>query len=163
MNDEAQRELREVQAYFRLPEVAEIACVSVAETAADKLVALTRRTAMEMAGLSRDPDPTLIRHVYDLHLMRAHLDPVVVAALARDIAMADAREFRNQYTAYAADIAGETRKALVALGNDAAQRRRYSAFMAAMVYGEKPAFEAAMKTVNELAGQTLFGSDTIWS
>ncbi len=43
------------EAYGRPPEVAEIACVSVTETAADKLVALTRRTAMELAGLSRGP------------------------------------------------------------------------------------------------------------
>ena len=50
--------------------MAQIACVSVVETAAEKLVALTRRTAMEMAGLSRDPDPTLVRHIYDLHMMR---------------------------------------------------------------------------------------------
>jgi hypothetical protein len=96
------------EAHGRPPEVAEIACVSVTETAAEKLVALTRRTAMELAGLSRDPDPTLVRHIYDLHLMQEHIDPAQVAALARDIAAADAREFRNQYPAYAADIASET-------------------------------------------------------
>ncbi len=44
--------------------------------------------------------------------MQAHIDPGEVAALARDIAAADAKEFRNQYPAYAADIAGETRKAI---------------------------------------------------
>ena len=75
---------------------------------------------MELAGLSRDPDPTLVRHIYDLHLMQGHIDPVQVAALARDIAAADAQEFRNQYPAYAADIAGETRKALDALRTDPA-------------------------------------------
>ena len=34
-------------------------CVSVTETAAEKLVALICRSAMELAGLSRDPDPTV--------------------------------------------------------------------------------------------------------
>jgi hypothetical protein len=43
--------------------VPEVACVSVIETAAEKLVSVTRRTAMEMAGASRDPDPALVRHV----------------------------------------------------------------------------------------------------
>ncbi len=38
---------------------------------------------MEMAGVSRDPDPTLIRHIYDLHMMRAPIDPAIVADLAR--------------------------------------------------------------------------------
>src|SRR5271165_7404496 len=76
------------EAYGRPPEVAGIPCVSVTETAAEKLVALTRRIAMELAGLSRDPDPTLVRHIYDLHLMQGHIDPVQVGALARDIAAA---------------------------------------------------------------------------
>ena len=90
------------EAMNRPPEVPAIACVGVIETAAEKLVSLTRRTAMELAGASRDPDPTLVRHVYDLHMMRAHLDPAAVGALARGIAAADAREFRNQYPAYEA-------------------------------------------------------------
>ena len=113
---------------------------SVTETAAEKLVALTRRIAMELAGLSRDPDPTLVRHIYDLHLMQGHIDPGQVAALARDIAAADAKEFRNQYPAYAADIAGETRKALDALRTDPAYRSRYGDFVIAMAYGERPEF-----------------------
>jgi hypothetical protein len=139
------------EAHGRPPEMARIACVSVTETAAEKLVALTRRTAMELAGLSRDPDPTLVRHIYDLHMMRDHLDPAVVATLARDIAAADAQEFRNQYPAYAADIAGETGKALEALNTDPVHRDRYNRFVAAMVYGERPEFDAALATVVELA------------
>jgi hypothetical protein len=84
------------EAHKQPPEVPVIACVSLTETAAEKLAALTRRIAMELAGLSRDPDPTLIRHVYDLHMMRLHVDVADVAALARDIAVADAAAFRNQ-------------------------------------------------------------------
>src|SRR5208283_4645513 len=110
---------------------------------------------MELAGLSRDPDPTLVRHIYDLHLMQGHIDPVQVAALARDIAAADAREFRNQYPAYAADIAGETRKALDALRTDAAYRTRYDDFIIAMSYGERPEFDVALRTVVVLAEQTI--------
>ena len=118
--------------------VARIVCVSVTETAAEKLVALTRRTAMELAGLSQDPDPTLVRHIYDLHMMRGHLDAVTVAALAGQVAATDAQEFRNQYPAYAADTAGVTRKALEALRADPAHRRRFDDFVSAMVFGGKP-------------------------
>ena len=130
------------EAHGRPPEVAQLSCVGVTETAAEKLVALTRRIAMELAGLSRDPDPTLVRHIYDLHLMQGHIDPGQVAALARDIAAADAQEFRNQYPAYAADIAGETRKALDALRTDPAYRSRYDDFVIAMAYGERPEFDS---------------------
>lgn len=83
-----------------------------------KLIALTRKTAAELAGVAQNPDPTLVRHIYDLHAMRAHVDHAAVTALAGDIAGADAVQFRNQYAAYAVNIAGETRKALDALRSD---------------------------------------------
>jgi hypothetical protein len=135
----------------RPPEVAKMACVSLAETAAEKLVSLTRRTAMEMAGASRDPDPTLVRHIYDLHMMRALVEPAEITALARVIAESDAKEFASQYPAYAADIAGETGKALDALRTDPLHRRRYDDFVSAMVYGDKPDYDAALDTVTTMA------------
>jgi hypothetical protein len=58
------------EALNRPPEVPAIACVDVTETAAEKLVSLTRRTAMDLAGLTRDFDPALVRHVYDLHMLQ---------------------------------------------------------------------------------------------
>jgi Nucleotidyl transferase AbiEii toxin, Type IV TA system len=107
---------------------------------------------MEMAGASRDPDPTLVRHVYDLHMMRDQVDPAEVAALARAIAEADAVEFANQYPDYAADIAGETRKALASLRTDPLHRERYVRSMADMVYGERPEFGEAMETLGYMVG-----------
>ena len=143
------------EAMLRSPEVLSVACVNVLETAAEKLVSLTRRTAMDLAGASRDPDPALVRHIYDLHMMRDHIDVSVVATLARDIAKADAIEFRNQYPAYAADIAGETRKAIAALGANRIYRTRYENFVAYMVYGERPEFVEALETLESLAKAAL--------
>ncbi len=134
------------------PEIPGIACVSLNETAAEKLVALTRRTAMDLAGLTRgDADPTLVRHIYDLHAMRDLVDPTTVASLARDIAATDAEEFRNQYPAYADDITGETQKALNILRNDSTHRQRYDDFVAAMVYGDKLEFEVGLRTITTIA------------
>jgi hypothetical protein len=138
------------EATRRPPEVPELACVSIIETAAEKLVSLTRRTAMEMAGVSRDPDPTLVRHIYDLHMMRDLIDLAAVVGLAREIAATDAQQFIHQYPAYAADIAGETWKAINALQADPSHRKRYDDFVAAMVYGEQADFAAAMTTVTQL-------------
>jgi hypothetical protein len=72
--------------------------------------------------VSRAPDPTLVRHIYDLHVLREHIDPAVMARLACEIATADAAEFGNQHPAYAADIQGETRKTILALQTDPAFR-----------------------------------------
>ncbi len=142
------------EAFGRTPEVPAIPCVAIEETAAEKLVSLTRRTAMDLAGLSRDPDPALVRHIYDLHAMRAHIDLAKVSTLAREIAVADAAEFRNQFPAYAADIAGETGRAVDALLIGPVYRDRYAGFMLNMVYGDRPDFDTAMATVADLAAVT---------
>lgn len=143
------------EAFGRAPEVASIACVSLTETAAEKLVSLTRRTAAERAGVSRDPDPTLVRHIYDLHVLREHIDLDLVGQLARAAAATDIATFGNQHPAYAADTAGETRKTLHALRTDPIYRRRYDDFVAVMVYGERWEFNDAIDTVTALADGLL--------
>ncbi len=143
------------EAYGQPPEIPALPCVSVTQTAAEKLVALTRRTAMDLAGLSRDPDPALIRHVYDLHMIKDHIDLNQVIALAGEIARTDATEFRNQYPAYADDLAGETRKAVDALSNDPIYACRYADFTRAMVYGASADYADAMNTVTTLAQRAL--------
>ncbi len=138
------------EAFGRSPEIPAIDCMSVAETAAEKLVSLTRRTAMELAGLSRDPDPALVRHIYDLHVTRAHYDPQEVVELARGIMPQDAAEFGNQFPAYRNSPLEETRRAVEALTADASFARRYAEFLQIMVYGDRPAYNEAMATVSSL-------------
>jgi predicted nucleotidyltransferase component of viral defense system len=57
------------EAYGREAELPKVACSSLLETAAEKLVALTWRAGSELAGLREERDPTLVRHVYDLHMI----------------------------------------------------------------------------------------------
>jgi predicted nucleotidyltransferase component of viral defense system len=128
------------------PEISAIDCVSVTETAAEKLVSLTRRSAMELAGLSRGHDLSLVRHIYDLHMIRDHIDLGSAAELARQIARQDAAEFRNQYPAYHADIPAETHKGIDVWTREPAGRDLYDNFVAAMVYGEQVNFSTAMAT-----------------
>jgi predicted nucleotidyltransferase component of viral defense system len=138
------------EAFGRSPEVPDIACVSVDETAGEKLISLTRRTAMELADLGRDPDPTLVRHIYDLHVTREHYDSATVANLAREIMPLDAEEFGNQFPAYRNNPMDETRRALAALTTDSRYERRYAEFLDLMVYGDKPAYNDAVATVSSL-------------
>lgn len=138
------------QAYGRTPELATVECVSVTETAAEKAVSLTRRTAMEIAGAGQAPDPTLVRHIYDLHLVRTQIETTQVAALMRSIAVMDAEQFGHQHPAYRDDIRAETRKALAHLATNNEVRARYREFVAAMAYGKAVPFEDAIKTVQDL-------------
>jgi hypothetical protein len=139
------------EAFNRPPEVPSIACVSIVQTAAEKLVALTRRTAAEIANAGGRRDPTLVRHLYDLHVIRAHYDPAEVAALAREIMPHDAEVFGNQFPAYRVNPLAETLRALEALELDPGHARRYADFCRDMVYGDTVEYAACLSTLSELA------------
>ena len=132
-------------------EVANIGCVSITQTAAEKFVALTRRTAAELAEAAGPRDPTLARHIYDLHIIRDHFDVAEVAALARKVVRQDAEVFGNQFPAYRENPITETRRAIDALASDPRYEQRYAEFQRDMVYGDRPIYGDAMRTTLEIA------------
>ena len=138
------------EAFGRPAEVPAISCVSITQTAAEKFVALTRRVAVELSGNDRERDPTLIRHLYDLHTIRSHYDPAETMALAATIIPHDVEEFGNQYPPYRADPLGETMKAIAALQTDAGYAASFDRLIEDMVYGEEPSFANCLETLNEL-------------
>src|ERR1017187_7115437 len=129
------------EAFEHPPEVPTIACVALVETAAEKFVALTRRAGAELADAGGPRDPTLVRHVYDLHIIRAHYDLAEVALLAREIMLADAAAYGHQFPAYRANPVAQTLRAVAGLVADAGFARRYATFQRDMVYGESADFE----------------------
>jgi predicted nucleotidyltransferase component of viral defense system len=138
------------EAFKREPEVARIACVSVTQTAAEKLVALTRRTAAELADARGPRDPADIRHLYDLHMIRENYDFAEVAALAQGIMGHDAEIFGHQFPAYRDDPLAETRRAVSALAAEGDYAGRYAEFCRLMVYGDQPAYAEALSTIHAL-------------
>jgi predicted nucleotidyltransferase component of viral defense system len=141
------------EAFKRPPEVASIACVSITQTAAEKFVALTRRTAAEIADAGGPRDPTLVRHLYDLHVIRAHYDAAEVVALAREIMPHDAEVFGNQFPAYRENPLAETLRALQMLTTDPSYARRYATFRRDMVYGDRVEYAACIDTLGVLEAQ----------
>ena len=139
------------EAFNRPPEVPAIPCVALAEIVAEKFVALTRRAGAELADAGGPRDPTLVRHIYDLHVIRAHYDPGEVAALARTIMLADAEAYGHQFPAYRDNPVAETLRAVEGLTTDPDFAERYAAFRRDMVYGEIPQFETALATVTALS------------
>jgi hypothetical protein len=130
----------------RAPEITSIACVSILETAADKLLGLTRRAGAELAGLD-EPDPTLVRHLHDLHALRQQYNQAEVAALARGVMQADAEAYGNQFRAYRENPLAETLRAVEGLAADPSYARRYTEFQRLMVYGEVETYVDALETL----------------
>jgi len=141
----------------RPAEIANIACVSILETAADKFVALTRRAGAELAGLD-EPDPTLVRHLHDLHALREHYDPAEVVALAREVMLADAEAYGNQFPAYRENPMRETLQAVEDLVADRGYARRYREFQRLMVYGGVAEYAECAGTLHDLATRLTNGS-----
>lgn len=139
------------EAFKRSAEVPVISCVSIAETAAEKFVALTRRAGAELADAGGPRDSTLVRHVYDLHMVREHFDTLDVVALAREIMEADAKDLGHQFPAYRDDPIAATMRAVEGMVVTFEYSGRYGAFLRDMVCGEKPGFEEAVATTVMLA------------
>lgn len=139
------------EGYDRPAEVKSIACSAIPESAAEKLVALTRRAGAEFAGLREKRDPTLVRHAYDLHVIRDQYNAADVASLAREIMIEDARMYGRDFPAYQAAPLAETLKAIEAIATEKTFAESYASFCRDMVYGEAPEFATAMGTLKNLA------------
>jgi predicted nucleotidyltransferase component of viral defense system len=139
------------EGFDRPAEVAAIACTAIPETAAEKLVALTRRVGAELAGLRTARNTTLVRHVYDLHVIREHYDFAEVASLAREIMLDDAKTYGRDFPAYEANPLAETLKAIDGIAADEAFAKNYATFCRDMVYGDAPNFETELGTLKSLA------------
>ncbi len=138
------------EAYGREPEVPKIACSSVLETAAEKLVGLTWRAGSELAGLRDERDPTLVRHIYDLHVIREHFDAAEAAKLAHEVMKADVETRGDKFPAWQSDPLGETLRAIEGIPKDQVFVDGYAGFRRDMVYGDGPDFNSAMQTLNAL-------------
>lgn len=138
-------------AYGKEPEVPEIACAALAETAAEKFVALTRRSGAELAGLRKERDPTLVRHIYDLHAIREHFDLADVASLAVEIMADEAKDRAKDYDAYRADPVRETRLTVERLIGGGEYEEPYAALSRDMVYGKPIEFKEAVGTLAALS------------
>ena len=105
----------------------------------------------ELADAGGPRDKTLVRHVYDLHVIRSHYDPAEVIALAREIMRADAEAYGHQFPAYRENPVAETLQAVAGLASDGRFAGDYAVFLRDMVYGEATDFKTALATVAALA------------
>lgn len=136
------------------PDVAAFPCFSIPETAAEKVVSLTRRIACDLENPGRiEFDPALVRHIYDLHTTRGHVDVDAVAALAGAVAAHDAEVFAGQFPQYSAEPQAWTERAVVALETEAKFQEQYATFLRRMVYGEHTPFETAIVRVRDLTSR----------
>lgn len=131
-------------------EAAEVACVRLVETAADKFVGLGRRGGFALSGLG-PLDPTLVRHVYDLSRMDGHYDADEAVAIAIRTMKAEAESRGDEYPAYKANPQAETLRAFDLMSKDENLAQYYAKLLSDLVYGEKPPFALAFEKIQQFA------------
>lgn len=138
------------QAQDAAAEVAEIQCVDVAETAADKFVALTRRVAEER-HLGDERDRSLLRHVYDLYRIRPHIKLDKVKPMIGSIMESDRKTRSRKFPAYANNPQAVSRSSIQALTDDGSYAEEFDVFQRDMVYGERVSLANCLPVLQEFA------------
>ncbi|OOZ12222.1 nucleotidyl transferase AbiEii/AbiGii toxin family protein [Solemya velum gill symbiont] len=138
-------------------EVQSIACVTVHSTASEKFVSLLRRTASHARDNSRPDDKTLIRHVYDLHLIYESMTlPSALKPMVEQVIEIDKSQFGNQHKEFVNNANSELRYGLSLLIDQAHHQERYNQFIGPLVYHPSPAkWDEAISSVQELADHWL--------
>ena len=145
------------QSLNKPPEIETFSCAEVAHTAAEKLVALLRRTAGSLRGIDGWSDDTLIRHMYDLRIINKSLQlkgsffDLVCATVA-----SDGKQFQRKHPQFLEKPCEEIKLALVALNEEKIYRDHYDKFLGPLVYAKsKPTYLECLTTLNTLSEKVL--------
>ena len=140
-------------------------CVDLTEAAIEKLISFPRRLAMHMRSVAKNPgdpakhrplDPTLVRHIYDIHEINrlvpgAFVDHESLSKLMRNAIKKDADDFMLQHPEFADYPVSELKMAMSEASSNPDIEAAYLRFMNVMVYGDqRPDFISALAVFDRL-------------
>ncbi|STY28807.1 Nucleotidyl transferase of uncharacterised function (DUF1814) [Legionella wadsworthii] len=133
------------------PEIPECHCATIEVTASEKLIALLRRTAAYERNLSGTDDETLVRHIYDLHLIhQSNADKDKISKLVKEVIEVDIKDYGNKHPQFRDDPYKELLYGYERIQEQEKYKVRYQNFIGPLVYNKNPAsWEESMKSLNE--------------
>jgi predicted nucleotidyltransferase component of viral defense system len=138
---------------------AEIECISVAETVAEKVLSLLRRCAWQWSGSqSIEPDDTLVRHIYDVHQIYQWDNKAFEPALAifSKLVDVDRAEFKGQNPSFDEDPKKSMLETLARVGVDELLIKNYGQKLLPLIYSvTPPSYEEAFVSFEKVANQLL--------
>lgn len=134
-------------------EVSSMPCVPPTLTAAEKFVALLRRTMSVIRDDSQKDDETLVRHVYDLHMLHLSIPNLKkIQALIARVIETDKERFGRKHPEFMKNPEKELLEGLQELTQNTLYKDRYERFIGPLVYHPSPTkWEEAIKSLNTLA------------
>ncbi len=138
-------------------EISNISCVTIESTASEKFVSLLRKTALYARDNSRQDDETLIRHIYDLHLIyKSITEPSALKNMVQKVINIDRKQFGNQHPEFMDDAIAELKYGLSILIEQPLHKDRYERFVGPLVHHPAPAdWKEAIKSIQILADHWL--------
>ena len=156
-------EIRAISSFYakfgkQKPEVGSIACTSINDTMAEKIVSMLRRTASYQRNSERADDPALVRHIYDVHCILESklyslekLAPAVATVIQFDI-----DRYGNQHAEMVQDRIKELGFGLTLLQSDPKHESRYQRYVLPVVFSRnKPTWETVYNSFSTVAQSLL--------
>lgn len=145
---------------YRQPEeVSQFACVTVQSTLVEKVISMLRRTMLVKRAPKRKDDPTLVRHVYDIHCINIdqQIDFKNLIPLFDMVLQEDVRRFGNQHIELVINPVQELLLGLQELEFNPIYHQRFINFVTPMVFNtEVPNFKTCFTSFKQIT-QLLMG------
>lgn len=132
-------------------------CIAIEETAVEKWVGLSRRIMAIERGYLAD-DKALIRHVYDLNVIKkTNKITIDFFSLIKKIIERDIKQFKNQHPEFSEDPISEIKKSHLLLKEKSIWKQRYIEFIETMVYEDVSNLEyfEAIKVLDDLSEKII--------
>jgi len=138
-------------------EVSGFPCTDLESIVSEKIISILRRTAAHNRDNTREDDPTLIRHVYDIHLaINSNCNINLVHELVEKVIEIDRYQFGRQHQNFFDAPKGELNHGLTLLSENPLHKQRYQEFIGPLVYHPSPPdWETALSSLEKLAKPLL--------
>ncbi len=134
-------------------EIPTLTCDPIEIILVEKFIGLLRRTAEVNRGYSENDDEALVRHVYDLYLIKSqprefnNIDYIFKKILEQDVS-----QFGIRHIQFTNDPRAELLYGLKLLINDVKYKNRYESFLGPLVYNATPpSWEMGIESLQNLA------------
>jgi len=133
-------------------EVSKLLCVDLESIISEKIISILRRTAAFNRDNSREDDPTLVRHVYDIHLaMNNNCNTNLIYELVEKVIEIDRQQFGRQHPQFLNMPKHELNYGLSLLRENPLHKKRYEEFIGPLVYHlSPPNWETAFYSLEKL-------------
>lgn len=133
----------------------EVVCLSLEETAAEKVVSFLRRNLPSFREQTGQYEGQLVRHIYDVHMLsQSGIDLSLARESVHFAYTSDAQRYANTSTAFAHNPRSELLASLAQLNTEEIARN-YDLFVADLLSSEGPPLEEALDSFVSVAHALL--------